>query len=111
MTGPRWGRPVSATYVVVVASLTAYAFRPGADGFNVAEGVAAALTLPMIVPALPAIYVVGALAWNLGGTDNGDPTLLVTLTFTALMTAVAISNVWLITLSWRWLRALRASSG
>jgi hypothetical protein len=102
---------VGATYVIVVAGLTAYAFRPGADGFNVAEGVAAAFTLPMIVPALPVIYVVGALAWNLGGTDDGDPTLLVTLTFTALMTAVAITNAWLVTRSWRWLRSRRQPEG
>jgi hypothetical protein len=107
----RAGRVVAIAYVVTVAGLTAYAFRPGADGFNVAEGVAAALTLPMIVPALPVIYLVGALAWNLGGTDSGDPTLLVTLTFTALMTAAAVANAWLLTLSWRWLRSRRQLEG
>jgi hypothetical protein len=111
MTGPRPGQLVGATYVAVVAALTAFAFRPGADGFNVAEGVAAALTLPMIIPSLPVIYVVGALAWNLGGTDSGDPTLLVTFTFTALMTAVAIANVWLFSLVWRWLRSRRQLEG
>lgn len=81
------------SYVGTVAALTVYAFRPGADGFNIAEGLAAVLALPMLVPALPVIYVVGALAWNLDGSESGDPTLLVTLTFTVLMTAVAAANV------------------
>jgi len=94
------GRIVAAAYVGTVAALTAFAFRPGADGFNVAEGAAAVLTLPMLVPALPVIYVVGALAWNVADSESGDPTLLVTLTFTALMTLVAAANAWVFSLVW-----------
>ena len=104
------GRVVAASYVAAVAVLTAYAFRPGADGFNAAEGVAAAVTLPTIIVALPVIYVVGALAWNLAGTEDGDPTLGITLTFTLLMAAVAIANAWLFSRAWWRLRARRASS-
>ncbi len=91
--------------------LTAYAFRPGADGFNVAEGIAAVLTLPMIVPALPIIYVVGGLAWAVADSESGDPTLLVTLTFTVLMTGVALANVWLLSVTGRFIRATRSRSG
>ena len=104
------GRLIAGVYVATVAALTAYAFRPGADGFNVAEGVAAVLTLPAIVPALPVIYGVGALAWNLADSESGDPTLLVTFTFTAMMTAVAAANAWLVSLAWRSLRPRRAPS-
>ena len=105
------GRVVAAAYVATVTALTAYAFRPGVDGFNVAEGLAAALTLPTIIVALPVIYVVGALAWTLAGTESGDPTPGITVTFTVLMAAVAIANAGLLSLAWRRLRARRASSG
>ena len=106
----RVGWFAAGAYVAVVAALTTYAFRPSGDGFNVAEGIAAILTVPAIVPALPVIYVVGALAWHTVESDSGDPTLLVTSTFTAMMTVVALANVALARGAWAVIRARRASS-
>jgi hypothetical protein len=99
-------RVAAGTYVVTVAGLTAYAFRSPDVGFGRAEAAAAILTVPAIVPALPVIYVVGAVAWNL--YDAGAPMALVTATFTLMMAGVAALNllpVWLLS------RARRAPSG
>jgi hypothetical protein len=90
------GRAVAAAYVLVVAAVTAHAFWPGTDGFNASEGVAGVLTVPLILPALPIIYVVGALAWQVGGTESGQPTSVVTVAFTAMMALVALANVALV---------------
>lgn len=100
----RVGWFVAGAYVAVVAALTADAFRPSGDGFTVTEGVAAILTAPTIVAALPVIYVVGATAWNVFGTGDASTPLGVTITFTAMMTVVAIANVALIHTMWTGLR-------
>jgi ABC-type glycerol-3-phosphate transport system permease component len=94
MTRPRWGRLLATAYVVVVASLTAYAFRSDGLEFGRAEGLAAVLTLPATIAALPVIYLGGALAWHLH--DAGAPMLLVTVFFTLTMTATALGNLWLL---------------
>ncbi len=91
-----WSRAgwfLAGAYVAVVAALTAVAFGPSADGFSVTEGLAAIATIPMIIVALPVIYVVGASAWNVFDTTDGSTSLGVTITFTAMMTIVAIANV------------------
>jgi hypothetical protein len=108
MTRPRWGQLLAATYVVVVASLTAYAFRSDGLEFGRAEGLAGVLTLPAIIAALPVIYVIGALAWHLH--DAGAPMLLVTTAFTATMAVVAVWNVALAYGVGAVIRSLRASS-
>jgi ABC-type glycerol-3-phosphate transport system permease component len=78
------GRVLATAYVVTVTALTAYAFSSNDDHWP-AEIAAAVLALPLVVPALPIIYVVGGLAWH-------GPMWVVTLSFTAMMTAVACGN-------------------
>lgn len=80
----RW-RILGMAYVASVAALTAIAFSDADQDHWPAEIAAAVLGLPLVVPALPAIYVAGGLAWH-------GPMWLVTLTFTSSMTAVAIAN-------------------
>lgn len=82
------GRIVAVLYVATVATLTAYAFSSDEDHWS-AEIAAAVLGLPLVVPALPAIYLLGGLAWH-------GPIWLVTTTFTTLMALVAIGNVLLV---------------
>lgn len=98
------GRLLAAAYVVTVATLTAVGFWDH-DGSWPAKLAAAVLCLPTIIPALPVIYVGGAIAWTFsdgpasGSASSADaniadsPMWPVTLTFTVLMTAVACANV------------------
>jgi hypothetical protein len=83
------GRVLAMAYVAAVAALTAIAFSDPHQDHWTAEIAAAVLALPLLIPALPAIYVLGGLAWQ-------GPMWLVTLSFTATMTAVAIANVELV---------------
>jgi hypothetical protein len=106
MTRPPWGPLVGATYVIVVAGLTAYAFRSDGNEFGRAEGLAALLSLPSVVGLLPVIYLGGALAWNLH--DSGAPMLLVTAFFTATMAGAALGNLWLARQVGRLIRPRRA---
>lgn len=98
------GRLASALYVAAVAGLTAAAFS--GDGGPVWAKVAVALlALPSVIPALPAIYLLGAFAWTFadspstgsassaGPVVEGPPIWPVTLTFTVVMTLVACANV------------------
>lgn len=103
------GRLLAAAYVVTVATLTAVAFVDEDHERWWARIAAAVLCLPTIVPALPAIYVGGAIAWSFaddpssgsasssGPEVDHSPIWPVTLAFTAMMTAVAMANV----LVWR----------
>jgi hypothetical protein len=102
------GHAVAIGYLGVVAALTADAFRPGDHGFTTTEAVAALITLPAVIVALPVIYLVGALAWAVSDTDGSGPTLLVMMTFTVMMTGVAGANVALAYWLWRLTRARRA---
>jgi ABC-type dipeptide/oligopeptide/nickel transport system permease subunit len=116
------GRVAAAAYVATVAGLTAAAFSSTNDLWW-AEISAAILTLPMIVVALPGIYVVGAFAWSLvegPATDSssstdpvlaGNPIWPVTLTFTVMMTLVACANIALAHWALSIIRARRAPSG
>jgi hypothetical protein len=107
------GRVVAVAYVATVAGLTARAFSDANQDHWGAEIAAAVLALPLIIPALPFIYVLGGLAWNFADTGSasgsasgssssvsteldGGTMWPVTLTFTLLMTAVACGNVLLV---------------
>ena len=59
------------------------------------------LTLPALLPALPVIYVVGALMWNVTDADNGGPMWPVTLVFVLMFCAVALANVALVRRAWQ----------
>ena len=83
------GRVVATAYVATVAALTAVAFSDPHRDHWTAEIAAALLALPLIVPAMPVIYVLGGLAWH-------GPMWVVTLAFTAMTTAVAVGNVLLV---------------
>jgi len=86
-------RVVAVAYVATVAALTAYAFSDAHQDHWGAEISAAVLTLPTIVAALPAIYLLGAAAWGVSDGGDGGPMWPVTLTFTLLMSVVACLNV------------------
>ena len=117
-------RAAATTYVAIVAALTAAAYSDH-EVVRWAQVAAALLTLPSLVAALPAIYVLGAFAWTFadsapsGSASSADPVTAtpaiwpVTLTFTALMTLVACANVVLVrSAAGSWLsRARRAPSG
>lgn len=114
------GRVVAAAYVATVAGLTAAAFS-AEDALPWAEAAAAVLALPTVIVALPAIYVLGAVAWSFvdnpssGSASSAGPVLEtapiwpVTLTFTLVMTLVACANVAVVRYLIRRLR--RAPSG
>ncbi|WP_395657063.1 hypothetical protein [Nocardioides sp.] len=113
------GRVVAAAYVATVAGLTAAAFSSRGDLWW-AEVAAGVLTLPLVLVALPAIYLLGALAWSVadspatGSLSSTDPVVAdpsiwpVTLTFTVLMTLVACANVALV--GWTLRRVARRRS-
>lgn len=90
------GRVIAMAYVGAVAALTAIAFSDPVEEHWTAEIAAAVLGLPFVIPALPVIYVLGAVAWNLSDATGGGPMWPVTLTFTAIMTAVACANAELV---------------
>jgi hypothetical protein len=88
---------LSTIYVGVVAALAASAFRSPEEGFTwTREGVAMALTLPALLPALPVLYGLGALAWNVTSAGDGGLMWPVTLTYALLFAATALANVWLL---------------
>jgi hypothetical protein len=86
------GRVVVTGYVATVAALTAYAFSDAHQDHWGAEIAAAVLTLPAVVAALPAIYLLGAAAWTVSDAGDSGPMWPVTLAFTLLMSAVACGN-------------------
>jgi hypothetical protein len=88
------GRLVAAAYVVVVAVLTARSFWSRDQTFSVTEALAFALTLPVLVVAMPAVYVLGAAVWSLTDAGDGGPMWPVTVAFTLMLTGVAVANVW-----------------
>ena len=90
------GRVAAAAYVVTVAALTAVAFSDANGDHWTAEIAAAALALPLVVPALPFVYVVGGLAWDVTDADSGGPMWVVTLVYAVTMAAVATGNVLLL---------------
>jgi membrane protein implicated in regulation of membrane protease activity len=79
-----------------VAALAATAFSDPHAGFTWREGAAMLLTLPVLVPALPVLYVGGAAAWNATGADSGGPMWPVTLVYSVIFAMIAGANVWLV---------------
>ena len=93
-TWPR--RCLAAGYVVAVITLAAIAWGHDHSGFDPIEAATLILALPTVVPALPVIYFVGALAWNVTGAPDNGPMWPVALTFASLLGACAVLNVWLL---------------
>ena len=93
-----WGRRVLAgLYVGTVAALAASAFSDPSAGFTWnREGVAMALTLPALLPALPVVYLLGAATWSVTGADHGGPMWPVTAAYAVLFAATAVANLWLL---------------
>jgi hypothetical protein len=81
-----------ASYVAVVMVLIAVAFRSNDQEFSWPEGVAMILTLPALVPALPAIYVIGAGLWSITDAGGGGPMWPVTAGFVVMLGGVAVAN-------------------
>jgi hypothetical protein len=55
-----------------------------------------ALCLPALVPALPFLYGMVAVAWNLTSADSGGATWPVTTVYVLATGLVAACNVWLV---------------
>jgi hypothetical protein len=87
---------LAVVYIAVVAGLAASAFSDPHAGFTWREGAAMTMTLPVLVPALPVLYVGGAAVWNATGADNGGPMWPVTLVYTVIFAMIAVANVWLV---------------
>lgn len=83
-------------YVAVVATLVATSFRSAGQGFSMTEGAAFALTLPVLVVALPVVYLVGAGIWSLTNAGDGGPMWPVTLVFVVMFTVIAVANLWVL---------------
>jgi phage gp37-like protein len=81
-----------ASYVAVVTVLVAVAFRSSDRGFSWPEGVAMVLTLPALLVALPAIYVIGAGLWSITDAGDGGPMWPVTVGFAVMFGGVAVAN-------------------
>jgi hypothetical protein len=100
MRAPGW--LLAGLYVGAVSVLAASAFWSPNEAFTWnREGVAMLLTLPALLPALPAIYLLGAAVWHLTDAGGGGPMWPVTVLYTAMFAGVAAVNAWLL------LRALR----
>ena len=79
-----------------MATLAAIAWGHDHNGFYPIEAAALILALPMVVPALPIIYFVGALAWNATGAPENGLMWPVALTFALMLGVCACANVWLL---------------
>ena len=94
---PVWvSRTMSVLYVATVAALATDALGRQQQGFRWSEAAALILTLPMVVPALPLIYVFGAAIWNATRADSGGPMWPVTLVYSSMFAIIALVNVLLL---------------
>jgi hypothetical protein len=75
------------------------------------EGVAMLLTLPALVPALPAVYLIGGAVWNVTGAGDGGPMWPVTLVYALMFAGVAGADVWLLLTALRTRRSRRLRRG
>jgi hypothetical protein len=82
--------------VAAVVILASIAWGHDHSGFDPFEAAAVALALPIVVPALPVIYFVGALAWNITGAPEQGPMWPVALTFAVMLGSCACINVFLL---------------
>ena len=103
---------LAGVYVVGISALAASAFWSPHESFTWSrEGLAMLLTLPALVPALPVIYTVGALTWNLPGAGDGaGPMWPVTVVYTAMFAGAAVANVWLLHMTARARRRRRSTA-
>jgi hypothetical protein len=79
-----------------VAVLAGIAWGHDHSGFDPIEATALALVMPAVVPALPVIYFVGAIAWRLSGAPDNGPMWPVAVTFAVLLGACACINLLLL---------------
>jgi len=93
-TWPR--RCVAIAYVAAVVTLAAIGWGHDHSGFDPVEAAALGLVLPAVVPDLPVIYLVGALAFNATGAPDNGPMWPVALTFSVVLGGCACLNVWLL---------------
>lgn len=106
------GRLLAGLYVGVVSALAASAFASPGETFTWnREGVAMLLTVPALLAALPVIYVVGAVIWNITDAGDGGPMWPVTLAYALMFAGVATANVWLLLVALRTRRARRLRRG
>ena len=103
MRAPGW--LLAGLYVGAVSALAASAFWRPDEGFTWnREGLAMLLTLPALLAALPAVYLLGAAVWNLTGAGDGGPMWPVTLAYTLMFACVAAVNAFLVIMAFRRLR-------
>ncbi|MFN8022505.1 MAG: hypothetical protein U0Q03_13345 [Acidimicrobiales bacterium] len=101
-------RPVFATsYVVLVMVLTAVATADPNEPRTQMWLAAMALCLPALVPALPLLYVVLSIAWNVTNADDGGSTWPLTVVYVIALGGAAVANVALVRGWWH----RRARSG
>jgi hypothetical protein len=97
MPRARVARLLAIGYVLVVAASALQAFVAPNDQSTWRSFLPELLTVPAIVPLLPAVYLVLALTWIATGADAGGPAWVVTVVCTLLFAGVAAANVWLAT--------------
>jgi hypothetical protein len=96
MPTTRPGRVLAAVYVLTVVVLASIAWGHDHSGFDPVEATALALVLPVVVPLLPVIYVVGAIAWRVTGAPENGPMWPIALTFAIMLGGCACLNVLLL---------------
>lgn len=84
---------MAAVYVIVVVTIAAVATSDPHDVHGRLLWFAIALCLPASVPALPFVYVVAALVWNVSNADTSGPGWPITTTYAVLLGLVAATNV------------------
>jgi hypothetical protein len=90
-------RTLAAVYIAAVTTLGASAFWTPIEEFTWnREAAALLLSLPALVVGIFAIYVLGPIAWHATNASSGGPMWPVTLVYTIIFAAMAITNVWLI---------------
>ena len=90
-----------AAYVAVVCGLTMYALADVNDTRGVALAAALLLCVPATIPALPVLYVVLALGWNLTDADSGGTTWPLTVVYVVVLGVLAVVNLQLLGRVWR----------
>jgi uncharacterized membrane protein YqjE len=86
-------RIVEIGYVIAIAALTAFATSNPNEFRNGAWIAALVLSLPMLLAALPVLYLAAAVAWNLTDADNGGLRWPVTATYVLVLVLAALLNV------------------
>lgn len=87
---------VAVPYVVLVGALAGVSHSQPDQTFGWIWAVCLILCLPVLVVALPFVYIIGAGIWNLSNADSGGPMWPVTLVYVAMFAAIAIGNCFLL---------------